>query len=231
MQPTGIAGGGQPKDQSSSRLDLMRGELVQARDAPADVVTISNNHASHHHAPQYPPTALAHAQAHAARAHVGGGASGMAAGDQKVFDKLFEHGNGFVDEEPPSKPEGGEAKEEEKPKLPPVPLTQLWRFSSRGDKILLCFGCFCGVCLSLITSVSFNRDGLDLERRESPLPFLHCHCDQDPTFSRQAAILEGRGVSDFILLFFREVVAKFLCNVWQTWREPAFSDSKFILFL
>ena len=172
MQPTGIAGGGQPKGHTSSTVDLMHGELVQARDAPAEVVAVSNHSASHHLPPQYPPTALAHAQAHAARAHVGGGGSGIAAGDQKVFDKLFDHNNGFVNQDPPPKPEGGESKEEEKPKLPPVPLTQLWRFSSRGDKILLCFGCFCGVyplLLYLLLVTAWTLNGARGEQEPAPM--------------------------------------------------------------
>eukprot|EP00283_Hemiselmis_rufescens_P008388 CAMPEP_0173430262 /NCGR_PEP_ID=MMETSP1357-20121228/8738_1 /TAXON_ID=77926 /ORGANISM="Hemiselmis rufescens, Strain PCC563" /LENGTH=1416 /DNA_ID=CAMNT_0014394567 /DNA_START=104 /DNA_END=4354 /DNA_ORIENTATION=+ len=37
-----------------------------------------------------------------------------------------------------------EEKKEEKPKLPPVPLAQLWRYSSGQDKALLAFSVFCG---------------------------------------------------------------------------------------
>lgn len=142
MKPTGLSVGDpqSARDHSSSSTpDLLKSDLANARDAPAGVVIVSN-HASSHHTPQYPATALAHAQAHVSAV----GASGMAAGDQHVFDKLFVAGKDEEHQEPPAKPAGAEEKEDEKPKLPPVPLTQLWRFSSKGDKILLLFGCFCG---------------------------------------------------------------------------------------
>ena len=73
----------------------------------------------------------------------------------------------------------------ERPKLPPVPLLQLWRYSPARDKAILAWGCFCGVCsfpscswapVCLFCANSISHTMLQWPPQHAPLADLpHAH--------------------------------------------------------